>query len=152
MGRIYTATFNGETMATTGAPFDLIEIAAPADAAVLIHKILVGNENQETSDQLLLTLQRCTTGSGGTTVTPAPKNVGDAAFGGVVEQANSTIATGLTLLESFTFNVLSPMLYLPAPDDRWVLSPSGVVVLRMEDNPQNGFDLSCSVTFEVIGG
>lgn len=105
MGRVYAIPF--AAVAITAAQ-DLVEISPADDKPVE----LIGWHLGQTSDagdaqdeQLQLTVIRghTTSGSGGTSATPAPLNPGDAAASFAAEINNTTIAssgTGVTLFAS----------------------------------------------------
>jgi len=109
---------------------EILQILAPSDAVVIIEDLRITTD-QETSEQLRVNLQRATTaGSGGTTVTARPVEVGDPAFGGTILRQNSTEATTLTLLWELWENVLNGWRDFPTPTGTIVLSPSGVLVIK----------------------
>ena len=151
IGRMYTAGFQNVSISV--ATDDVFELAAPSDAVVILYSCYVGQRSSETSDAIAVSIQRATTsGSGGTVVTPNPHNVGDPAFGGVCERNNTTQATTLVLLPADGFNVLSGWQYRPIPDERIVISPSGILVFRFEDAPASSTNFEFSITFVEIGG
>lgn len=151
MGRIYSAGFQG--IAISVATDDVFEIAAPSDACVRLLHAVIPQRSTETSDQIAVSVQRATTsGSGGTVVTARPMSVGDAAFGGVCERNNTTQATTLTLLHADSFNVLSGWYFLPPPEIRIEVSPSGIIVFRFEDAPASSTNFEFTAYFEEIGG
>lgn len=161
MGRMYTAAFK-DTAVT--AVQDLLEIAAPADAVVVIHSwfLVQKTEVGDTAEEmLLLTCNRgvgtVTSGSGGATVTPHPIADGDPAFGGVVERNNTTamvVGTGTleTDLEVHAWNVRVPYQRIYTPEERPVISPSNRWTLELETAPADSITMSGFVTFEEIGG
>ncbi len=108
MGRIYSATF--EEVAVTTIQ-DLFELVAPADAAVVIHGLIISQSSDAgdtESEQLHVLIHRGTaTGSGGTSVTASPMSVGDVAFGGTVEANNTTQSVEGTFIHSEAFNVMA---------------------------------------------
>ena len=151
MGRVYSAGFQG--IAISVSTDDVFEIAAPADASVRLLHAIIPQRSTETSDQIAVSIQRATTsGSGGTVVTARPMSVGDPAFGGVCERNNTTQATTLTLLHPDAFNVLSGWYYMPPPEIRIEVSPSGILVFRFEDAPASSTNFEFTAYFEEIGG
>jgi hypothetical protein len=161
MGRKYTATF--KEIAVTAAQ-DLFEIAAPADAVVIVHDWTVTQKTEtgDTAEEMLtLTTNRgigsVTSGSGGASVTPHAVEDGDAAFGGTVERNNTTImAVGSgtldTDLEVHTWNVRMPYQKIYTPETRPVISPSNRWTLELETAPADSVTVSGTVTFEEVGG
>jgi hypothetical protein len=150
MGRMYSAGYKG--IAVTAAS-DLIEIAAPSDAVVVLHEVTISQDEKDASEQLMFSLSHATgSGSGGSTVTPTKHSIGDSAFGGTVERNNSSAATGLTEIKAESVNALNGLHWLWTPETRPEISPSGMMVFRIEAAPAASMDFSVSVTLEEIGG
>jgi hypothetical protein len=100
MGRLYTAQFNA--VAVT-AQQDFFEVVAPADAIVVIHEFGLSQVTEvgDAAEEMLSVLMKSgqtTSGSGGTTPTGIPIELGDAAFGGTVEANNTTKASAGTIV------------------------------------------------------
>lgn len=153
MGRVYTASFSA--IAVTAIQ-DIWEVNAPATSIVVIHSIRIGQTSDygdAAAEGLGLELSRSTgtSGSGGATVTPRPHLVGSAAFAGTVERNNTTQATTTTVILTDTFNVQGGWLYLPAPEERIIIPPSGRVVLELPAAPADELTMYSSITFEAIG-
>jgi hypothetical protein len=147
---MYSAVF--EEVAVTAAQ-DLFEIVAPADSVVIIHGFEISQSSDTDSEGLSLLVHRgSTSGSGGSTPTPAPMNVGDAAFGGTVEANNTSQSTEGTQLHAAAFNVLSGYAWIPTPETRPVLSPSGRIIIELQTAPADSLTMSGTVYFEEIGG
>lgn len=153
MGRKYTAVFNDVAVS---AIQDLFELNAPADAIVVLHSITIGQSSDEgdaAAEMLSIRVSRCTgSGSGGTTPTAQPHEVGDPAFGGSVEVNNTTQGAAATEIFSDAFNVQAGWFYRPTPEERIVLSPSGRIVVELPAAPADALTMSGSITFEEIGG
>jgi len=154
MGRIYTATLSA--IAVTAIQ-DLWEINAPSDAVVILHSCEIG-QNTDFGDAeaegLPVQISRATgtAGSGGASVTPTPLEVGDAAYGGTVERNNTTQAGTTTVIHTEVFNIQGGWLYLPPPEKRIVISPSGVLVIELPVAPTDSITVYSTITFEEIGG
>ncbi len=165
MGRMYTGRVAAVNLPATNA-FDVFELVAPADSVVVIHSIVFGQSG--TADfgdaqaeglpmELIRLSGSTTSGSNGTTPTPAPHSFGDPAFGGTLEASNTTVAvvnTGvLTTIRSEAFNVQAGYQYLPTPEERIVLSPSQSLVVRIPVGPADAIATTyASITFEEVGG
>lgn len=150
MGRMYAAVF--ERVAVTAVQ-DLFEIVAPADCAVVLHACYISQDSDTDSEMLNILIHRASTsGSAGTSVTPSPLNLGDAAFGGTVEANNTTQGTEGTFIHADCFNVLNGWLYQPTPECRPVLSPSGRIVVELQTAPGDELTMSGTVLIEEIGG
>ena len=150
MGRMYSATF--EEVAVTVAQ-DLFEIVAPADSVVIIHGFEISQSSDTDSEGLSLLVHRgSTSGSAGTSVTAAPMNLGDTAFGGTVEANNTTQGTEGTFIHAAAFNVLSGYAWIPTPEIRPILSPSGRIIIELQTAPADELTMSGVVYIEEIGG
>ena len=153
MGRIYTASF--ESVAVTAAQ-DLFELVAPSDSIVKVHWWTISQSSDagdSESEQLNILVHRGTaTGSGGTTVTPSPINVGDAAFGGTVEANNTTQSAEGTFLDARCFNVMAGIEVIYTPETMPILSPSGLYIVELQGAPGDSLTMNGSICFEEIGG
>ena len=160
MSRKYTAVFS--SVAVT-AQQDFFEIAAPADAIVIVHcwelsqSTEVGDAQEEgLSIRVVRGVGTVTSGTGGTTPTAHPIEDGDAAFGGVVEVNNTTkmvVGTGtLETLESTNWNVRVPYQRIYTPETRPVISPSNRLTIELATTPADSITISGTITFEEVGG
>ena len=158
MGRIYTAVIDATAVA---AVCELFFIAAPTDAVVIIHEIVITQDTSETSEQLPLNIFRTATNQSakGTANTPNPHSIGAAAFGGVVRTnilTAETLATETTLLLRQSQNQLNGWHYLPTPECRIILSPTAGVaaylVVKLDVAPSASIPISGYITFEELGG
>lgn len=153
VGRMYTVS---NTVAGVTAATDLIRISAPADAVVVVHKVIITQETEfgdAASEQLDVMFHRGSTdGSGGATPTASPLEVGDAAFGGSCATGNTTQSTDGTILHREAFNVMAGLYWTPTPEERIVLSPSGRFIASLETAPDDSIDFRVTAYFEEIGG
>jgi len=152
-GLVYTASFDGIAKTAAG---DFIEIAAPADAAVVLIGGHLGQSldfGDAAAEMLRISLARAaTSGSGGTTATARPHQVGFPASGSVCETNNTTPAGTKTIVKPFTFNIQAGWDYIPIPEDWLYLSPSGILVLDLISTPADSLTFSGWLTFMEIGG
>lgn len=154
MGIKFVATF--DAVATTVLT-DVFEITAPSDQAVIIHEILLSQSSDFGDAQAeILKLQAIhgftTTGSGGSTLTPAASQ--SAATANSVVKANNTTGavTGTTkVVLQDSFNVMIPYIKLWTPETRIELKASKRLVFRLPA-PVDSLTLNGSLTFEEIGG
>ncbi len=153
MGRMYTASF--EEVAVTAAQ-DLFQILAPADSVVILHAVYVSQSSDagdSESEQLNVLIHRgSTNGSGGSTPTPTPLHLGDAAAGTVVEVNNTTPGTEGTFIHAESFNVMAGMQYIPTPEMRPVISPSDLFHIELQSTPADSLTMSGTIYFEELGG
>lgn len=153
MGRMYAASF--ELVAATAAQ-DLFEINAPADAVVVVHGFWLSQSSDvgdAASEMLNILMHRgSTSGSGGSTPTAAPLEVGTPAFGGTVEANNTTQSTEGTILGSWDWHIAAGLQVIFTPEMRPVISPSGRLIIEMQSTPADSLTVSGTVVFEEIGG
>lgn len=153
MGLMYSATF--EQVAVTAVQ-DLFELVAPADAAVIVHSLALSQSTDAgdtESEQLNILIHRgSTSGSGGTTITPRPLQVGFPAAGTVAEANNTTQSTEGNHVHSDCFNVMAGYQYVWTPETRPVVSPSGRLIVELQTAPADSLTMSGTIYFEEIGG
>jgi hypothetical protein len=154
MGRKYTCPIDALSVS---AVCELFFIAAPSDAVVVLHELVITQDDSETSEALPLRVFRTATDQSakGSAITPAPLEAGDAAFGGTVRSnilTAATFATETTMLLSEAQNLLNGWHYLPAPEDRIILSPSGRLVVKLDAAPAAARLISAYAVIEEIGG
>lgn len=153
MGRMYAAVF--EEVAVTTAQ-DLFEVNAPADAAVVLHSVVItqsSDAGDAEAEMLPLLIHRgSTSGSSGSSVTPSPLEMGDAAFGGTVEANNTTQSTEGTQIHAEGFNIQVGFYYQPPPEARPVISPSGRLIVELQSAPSDSITMNGVAIFEEIGG
>jgi len=153
MGRMYTAVF--EQVAVAAAQ-DLFEVNAPADAVVVVHRVVIAQSSDagdSEAEMLPILIHRgSTSGSGGSTPTPAPLEMGDAAFGGTVEANNTTQSTEGTQIHAESFHIAAGFDFHPTPECRPVISPSGRLVVELQGAPADSLTMDGTIVFEEIGG
>jgi hypothetical protein len=154
MGRMYTLT--GSVSGATTA-IDLLRVSAPTDAVVVVHRIHITQETEfgdAESEQIDIIVARASTdGSGGSTVTAAKLESGDAAFGGSAVSGNSTQSTLTTPhIINETFPVQAGFYWVPTPEEKIVLSPSGRLVVELSTAPNDSIDFRFFMVIEEIGG
>ena len=105
------------------------------------------------SEQLNILIHRgSTNGSGGTTPTPTPLLLNDAAAGTVVEANNTTQGTEGTFIHSECFNVMAGLQLIWPPEMRPVVSPSDLLHIELQTAPADSLTMSGTIYFEEIGG
>lgn len=134
MSRIYTVPFSN-LQVTNDSTQDIFQLTAAAGHVVKLHHLEL--YSSVTSDERVrLTLQRVTgAGSGGSAMTEVPVDAGDAAADAAVVTLNTTPGTTTTVLLEWYWSQLSPLVYLPTPEARIVVPPSGIVVLNLATAP-----------------
>lgn len=156
MGRYYRVSF---TAVAVTAQQDFFEVVAPADSAVLVHRISL-SQSTETGDaaeeglSVILKSGSTTSGSGGTAPTAIPNSLGDAAFGGTVEVNNTTKATSGTIVThcAWNWNIRVPFDVVFTPEMRPIISPSARLTVELGTTPADSITISGYMEIEEIGG
>lgn len=150
---MYSVVF--EEVAVTAAQ-DLFEINAAADSIVVLHSFEISQSSDagDAADEQLALLvhQGSTSGSGGSTPTARPFELGDAAFGGTVETNNTTQSTEGNQLYAAAFNIRNGFIYLPPPEQQIKISPSDRLIVELQTAPADSLTMSGTAVFEEIGG
>ncbi len=158
MGRIYTAQFNG--VAVT-AQQDFFEILAATGKPIYIHEVFLEQSTEvgDTQEEGLSILMKrgagtVTSGTGGTTPTPAPRDVDDTAAGATVEANNTTkmvVGTGtITTLEAHAWNVRVPFQRIWTPETRPRIKPGDRWTIELGTTPADSITMNGTVTFEEV--
>jgi hypothetical protein len=154
MAGIYTAVFNN--VAVTAIQ-DLFELNAASDAVVYLHDIHI-SQNTDVGDaaeevlRIELTSGHTTSGSGGTTPTARPRDIGQSAFGGTVEVNNTTQASTGTIITHYVWNwnIRVGFDKIFTPETRPRVAPSGRMCLELPAAPADSLTMSGTITFEEV--
>lgn len=153
MGRMFSATF--EEIAVTAIQ-DLFEINAPSDAVVILHSVSISQSSDAgdaEAEMLNLLFHRgSTSGSGGSTVTSRPLNLGDGTFGGTVESNNTSQSTEGVQLRSESFNIFAGYMWQPPPEEYLIISPSDRLIIELQTAPSDSLTMSGTIVIEEVGG
>ena len=135
----------------------LLYLATPATKVVEILSARVTCEDEDTSEQIKVSLNRATgTVGGGDVLTPKPTEEGTAASGCTCKGGNTSI-TGMTsdaiedAIAAGGANKLAGWEYVPLPEERAVIKPSDYLVLETIDAIANSCDLTCEILFRELG-
>lgn len=149
MSRIYTVPFDN-LQVTNDSTQDIFQLTAAAGHAVKLHHFELYSATT-TDERVRLILQRVTgAGSVGTAMTEVPVDAGDAAADAAVMTLNTTPGTTTTPLLAWYWSQLSPLVYLPVPEDRIVVPPSGIIVLNLATAVASTRSWSGFLTWEEI--
>jgi hypothetical protein len=157
MGRLYTVTFEGQTVTNAGGDNDLFELDAAAEKPIELVglELYVTSELGDAAEEWLrLKIIRGHTTSGSTPAvspTPRPLNPTDAAAGFTAECVNTTIASSGTGVDLWAggFNVRAGLQLGPLPDGfGFVTSGASLLVVRLMAAPAD--DVTMSGTAWVI--
>ena len=117
---------------------DLWEVVAPSSGSVKIwgFEISQSTEAGDAQDEMLsvqLITGYTTSGSGGSSATPAPVSLAGSAFGGTAETSNTTVATTGTasIRHASAFNVRAGYIWLPEDPLRPIVQASERAVVRI---------------------
>lgn len=153
MGRMYVTHF--KEIAVTAVQ-DLFEILAATGKPIDIHGFCL-SQRTETGDTqeegLTIVTNRgvgATSGSGGSTHTPATVDVADPAAGATVEINNTTIMSAgtITQLEVYEWNVRAPLMQWYPPECRPHIVAGDRWTLELETAPADSITMSGTVWFE----
>lgn len=149
--RKYTA---GITATSIAVAQDLVAITAPSTGVICITRAWVTQSGNVTSEQNLAVLQRVSTNntSGATSLTPRKMEMGD-------PSSVATVYSVPTVLNTLIgdphvhegFNWVSGFLWVPAPEERMFLAPSGIAVLRLINNPSAAKIIDAGINFIELG-
>lgn len=157
-GLMYSVSFVG--VAVTVAQ-DFFEILLPADISMYLHSVHISQSSDAgdaQSEQLSVSIQRITasptSGSGGSTPTPAPLQFQSPASGMVVEANNTTVLTGGTVavLWRQSFNVMAGLDIIFTPETMPCFSPAQRCLIELHTAPADSLTMDGVVMFEEIGG
>lgn len=150
MGRMYTVLMDGISVSAAG---DLLQIAPAANKPIKIHRMMLSQHTDETSQQLAVDVVKAATdGSGGTSVTASPNTPGTPAAGTTCLRNNSTAATGtITVYYKRGDNSLNGWDYDPTNEEMFEVQSSDVAVVRLLAAPTAALTMTCTVIFEELG-
>lgn len=156
MGRMYVVTFEG--VAVTAA-VDFFELSPADDKPILIHGLYLSQSSDvgDTAEEMLrvaIIRGHTTSGSGGSSATPAPlPSSAGVAAGAAAETNNTTIAsagTGVTL-HAETFNIRAGWQFIPTPEARPGASQANTtIVVRLMAAPADSLTMSGALVFEEM--
>lgn len=160
MGKLYTVTF---TAVAITAQQDLFEITAASSRVLFIHGVELSQSTEvgdAAEEGLAIVMKRgtslTTSGSGGSSATPAPLEVNQGAAGSTAEVNNTTklaVGTGaITTLIATNWNIrATPMAWMFTPELRPVVSPSERFAVELATTPADSITTSGTLWFEEIG-
>jgi hypothetical protein len=146
--RRYTVTVNAIAVTTAK---DLIRISAPSTMVLCVIRAWVGQSGNVTSENGRVLLQRASDSQTGTTETPQPLEVGDpaATFTSQSITTDHTLTGDPHLDRSFNWVVGDE--WVPAPEERIWVPPSGRLVFRLATTPAASKTVSAGMTVIEIG-
>lgn len=117
----------------------ILELTAPATSAIEIYRAWLSQSSNTSTTQVQIRLLRKATSITGTASppTPIPLEVGMPASGATVKwKATAEGADGNILIDD-SFLLTSNWLYLPVPEERIWVPPSGIIAMKFPSAPPN---------------
>lgn len=153
MGLIFSTQFNNVTVS---ALQDLFEVVAPSTGPVVIHRCIISQfsdygDAQAEGARILIIRGATTTGSA-SAGTANDLGLTGATFTGSVKSNSTTPATSGTplTLHSESWNVQQAFDYLPTPETRIWVPPSGRLVVNLPANPADALSVTGTLIFEQV--
>ena len=155
MGRMYSAEFSKVEVSLDQ---DVFEISPADDKPIAIHAIFLAQSSDvaDAAEEILnfkVMRGHTTSGSIGTSSTPAPLSPIDTAAGAAVEVNNTTIATTGTIvdLHSDSFNIRSGLQLIFTPETRpYCTEANTTIVVRLLEDLADAVTMSGTIYFEEL--
>jgi hypothetical protein len=146
---IYSVHGDAQTVSTA---ITILELTAPATGALEIIRAWVSQASSTTSamNRIQLLRKTATVTSAASAPTPVPAQVGQAASGITVKWKATAEGTDGVIYQDDAFNILSGYLYLPVPEERIWVPPSGIVALKFPGAPTSA-NYSFGFVFREVG-
>lgn len=128
---IYAARMDNISVSTA---ITILQVTAPATAVLELIRAWVSGNTTTSAGQRIQLLRKSAAATGTTAVTPAPLD-GSAAAGSTAGRNATGEGTDGTVLYEDMFNVVSGWLWLPVPEERIWVPPSGVIALKFPAAP-----------------
>lgn len=155
--RVYTVTFDGVTVTTAGGDADLFELDAAAEKPITVCGwcIDVASETGDAAEEMIRYkwIRGHTTSANGTSATPRPVNLTDAAAGFTAEYNGATIGSAGTAVDLYAgaFNVRSgERMFLPE-SLRFTTSGTALLHCRMMSTLADDVTMSMTVWVSEAG-
>ncbi|KKL22592.1 hypothetical protein LCGC14_2433930, partial [marine sediment metagenome] len=99
-----------------------------------------------------LQMGNTTTGSGGSAINAAPVNFNDAADAATVRANDTTeVSVGTAVIKhSEAWNVRMPFIYLPAPEDRFIIANALFFAAQLITAPADSITMNGTIVFEEL--
>jgi len=136
---------------TVSTAITLLEITAPATAALMISKIWVNQSSVTTSAQTRIRILRKTATITGTAAAPTPVPLGsDSASGTTVKWLATVEGTDGNVVVEDSFNYLNGYIWQAiSPDMRMVVAPSTILAIKFPAAPSSA-TFTFGMEFEEI--
>lgn len=147
--RRYAISFEAQAVTTAK---DLLYLAAPSTMTLCVIRAWIGQDGGVTSEMGRVLIQRCSTTNSGTGITPQPLEVGDpasSATAGYLTTDNTR--TGIPEVGPRPFNWVVGDEWVPSPEERIWIPPSGKLVYRLDLAPGASKTVSAGLIFIEVG-
>ncbi len=149
MGMIYTAPITQQSY--SAAVRTILQLNAPSDACAILHEVHIGFDTTISAAEAI-EFRRVSTAGTGDAVTEVKHELGFAAPGVSATEFHTAEGTLVDTIFELSFNVLNGFHYVPIPEARLVISPSGRLAIRFGTAPGAAIVLDGYATWEEIGG
>ena len=145
---LYTVHGDAQTISTA---ITLLEVTAPSTAILKVYRAWVEQSSVTTSTTTRIRLLRKTGTITGTASPPTPTAVDASASSGVTVKwiATAEGTDGNILIEE-AFNFLNGWVWLPVPEERIIVPPSGIIALKFPAAPTSA-SWTFGMDYEEIG-
>lgn len=146
-----TYTVHGDAQAVSTA-ITILEVTAPSVSCLQLIRAWVGQSSSTSSAMARIQILRKSATITGTASppTPRPLEIGMPASGVTVKWIATGEGTDGVLLDEETFNILNGWLWLPVPEERIWVPPSGIIALKFPAAPTSA-NWTFGMTFREIG-
>lgn len=126
----------------------ILELTAPATRALEVLEVWVDFATTSSAAQRVAILRK-TAGITGTSVTPQAMTASSVASTG--KRTATAEGTDGALLYQRAVNVLNGFYWLPVPEQRIVVPPSGIVAIKFPAAPGSAVNVTAGLVFAEIG-
>ena len=144
----YDVHGDAETVATA---ITILEVTAPSTAVIKVYRAWVEQSSVTTSTTTRIRILRKTATITGTASPPTPAPVdASAASGATVKWIATAEGTDGTVIHEEAFNYLNGWVWLPVPEERIIVPPSGIIALKFPAAPTSA-SWTFGMSYEEIG-
>lgn len=122
---------------TVSTAISVLEVTAPSSMALAIHRAWFTNSSSATSSECDVTLLRKTGTITGTALTPTPLEKSGPAATFTAKRTATGEGTDGDIVAGEGFNVLNGWLYVPTPEERIWVPPSGMLAMKLQAAPSS---------------
>ena len=144
-----------DNVAVTAA-ITLVQVKAGATSAITILRAWMSQENTDTTDQLRVQLLRKTAAATVTSFTPillgATSAASDAVGGTAATGTDASVeGTDGDILHPDVPNILNGWFYVPVPEERITIAPSGIIAIKLPAAPAASMNITAGIVWAETG-